>query len=104
MSGWEAFFADPWLWLAVLALLLAACVPISVWAIRGYLRVSDRRREVDWGLATDELPPQVYRPEDAEVIVGVDLAGSMETVVIAERQSDGRLHIVMAHTRTVDDE
>lgn len=104
MNGWHSFFQDPAYPLLAFAVMLAlSCTVCEI-----IVRVRDRRAAhaltIDWEGETVTLPLETYRPED--VMVGVDVSphSGRETVVIAKRLADGRIHIIMAHERTTDDE
>lgn len=103
-ARWAAFWSDPMLVWAYVALTFAVVSWVTFVGLPRYWAWSDKRRSVEFLDATDSLPLEVYRPED--VLIGVDLSPvtGRETVVVARRMSDGRLHIEMAHERTVDDE
>lgn len=98
----KAVAADPAFPLAILALALAVVVAAHWVILARLVRRATPATTIVWGDGEfDEIP---YRPED--VLVGVDVAPSTgrEVAVVMVRQSDGNLHIVMAHERTADDE
>lgn len=103
-ARWAAFWSDPFLVWVWVALAFALVSWLTLVGLPRYWAWADRRRSVQFFDAVAELPLEVYRPED--VLIGIDVAPATgrETVVVAQKQADGRLHIVMAHERTVDDE
>ena len=87
------------------AFVLAALVALTALALHLLER---RRAERTWTTIVDpvegwttEVP---YPPEDVVFGMDVNPRTGREVVTVAVRQADGKLHIIMMHERTADDE
>lgn len=104
MSAWDRFFIDPGFPLVLVGLLLALLVIATVAFLRWREERAGRTMTILWDTYAADLPYEVYRPEDIRVGVDISPHTGREVVVIAARDSNGVVHIAMAHERTSDDE